>query len=125
MSASKITNKNFAKNKEHKLNSNRKESSNDTEEQVFKVDFLELKENNDDNVSVNSINSQNIENISKKPLLLDYALPRPKTNNLNDNNNKFSIKSARNKPENRIFTGELENITYEGKIKGTDIEPSK
>ncbi len=93
------------------------------------VNFLNLEENKnddgDDSLSDQPINLRSIKKINKKPIVLDFSLPKPNEQFLNLNKSKFKIKSVNSKPDYKILTGELNTLAYEGKIKPSDFNSSQ
>lgn len=100
-----------------------------SEESFLKVEFLNLVENNsnndDDDFSERSINVSNLKKMNKKPVILDFSLPKPSEELLNSNKKRFKLKSVNNKPDYKILSGEINTMAYEGKIKPADFNPSR
>ena len=127
------TNNLHQKNKSHanQIIQNNKKHLNANPEKEYKISLLnlDLKEQehdyNSDNNSVYSIKSENMDKIKHKPMLMDLPLPLPSVEKLNSNKQKFKVKCAANKSDHKVFSGELDNIQYEGKCKSSDFKPSK
>ena len=97
------------------------------EKNLIKVEFLELKERDDENDlnSEGSINSTQIKKLSKRPILLDFPLPRPNVANLNKHSSNFELKCNKNRIDNKYLSGEIDGILFQGKTKTSDFKPSQ
>ncbi len=114
------------KSQSSQLSSENQSNNIKVEESFLKVEFLSLDENDNNNASDNeSVDLNNLKKLNKKPLVLDFSLPKPGEELLNTNKNKFKIKSVNNKADYKILSGEINTMAYEGKIKPTDFNPSK